>query len=232
MRLVSIFLDPSCHTFHLGSEGKTVPIGSMRATAAVAAAVVVLLAVISNTLWEPDEQPAAVETTPTPAPTAPAGQQQKEPKTKDPQAVKAELFRACGNAELDPANFTLGALIDDNQGHKLVVASTTRTIAMCGVHPLGSGSGVGPMTENTLRNANRVLAKAGGIDADTGFLGYGRTLPTVTKVEIFLPNGTKLLSDANAETFAYFVPLPRDKITGLTTKATDAAGTVLYNGPL
>jgi hypothetical protein len=201
----------------------------MRATAIVAAAVALLLAVISNVLWEPDERPAAAETTPPASPTAPAGQQQK---AKDPQAVKAELLRACGNAELDPANFTLGALIDDGQGHKLVVASTTRTIATCGVHPLGSGSGVGPMTETSLRNANRVLAKAGGIDADTGFLGYGRTLPNVAKVEIFLPGGKQVLSDANNETFAYFVPLPRDKITGLTAKVTDAAGTVLYNGPL
>lgn len=201
----------------------------MRATAAVAAATALLFAVISNVIWEPDERPAAAETTPT---TEAVGKQQKEQKAKDPQTVKAELFRACGNAELDPANFTLGALIDDGQGHKLVVASTTRTIAMCGVHPLGSGSGVGPMTETTLRNANKVLAKAGGIDADTGFLGYGRTLPTVTKVEIHLPDGEQVLSDANAETFAYFVPLPRDKITGLTVKATDASGTVLYNGPL
>jgi hypothetical protein len=201
----------------------------MRATAIVAAAVALLLAVISNVLWEPDGQPAAAEPAP---PSAPATQEQKEQKAKDPQAVKAELFRACGNAELDPANFTLGALIDDGQGHKLVVASTTRTIAMCGVHPLGSGSGVGPMTETTLRNANRVLAKAGGIDADTGFLGYGRTLPDIAKVEIFLPDGKKVLSDATAETFAYFVPLPRDKITGLTTKVTDTAGTVVYTGPL
>ncbi len=201
----------------------------MRATAIVAAAVALLLAVISNVLWEPRDQPAAART---PTPTAPPSQEQKEQKAKDPQTVKAELLRACGNAELDPANFTLGALIDDGQGHKLVVGSTPRTIAMCGVHPLGSGSGVGPMTETSLRNADRVLAKAGGIDADTGFLGYGRTLPQVAKVEIFLPGGKPILTDANSETFAYFVPLPRDKIAGLTTKVTDAAGTVLYNGPL
>jgi len=202
----------------------------MRATAIVAAAVALLLAVISNALWQPDDQTAAAETTP-PTATTPS-QPQREQKAKDPQAVKAELLRACGNAELDPANFTLGALIDDGQGHKLVVASTPRTIAMCGVHPLGSGSGVGPMTEATLRNANKVLAKAGGIDADTGFLGYGRTLPQVAKVQIFLPGGKEILANADSETFAYFVPLPRDKITGLTAKATDAAGTVLYNGPL
>jgi hypothetical protein len=201
----------------------------MRATAIVAAAVALLLGVISNVLWEPRDQAVA---TPTPPPAAPPSQEQREHKAKDPQTVKAELLRACGNAELDPADFTLGALIDDGQGHKIVVGSTPRTIAMCGVHPLGSGSGVGPMTENSLRNANRVLAKAGGIDADTGFLGYGRTLPQVAKVEIFLPGGNPILSNADAETFAYFVPLPRDKIAGLTAKVTDAAGTVLYNGPL
>jgi hypothetical protein len=201
----------------------------MRATAVVAAAVALLLAVISNALWEPRDRPAAAGTTP---PSAPTSEPQKEQKPKDPQAVKAELLRSCGNAELDPANFTLGALIDDGQGHKIVVGSTSRTIAMCGVHPLGSGSGVGPMTETSLRNADRVLAKAGGIDADTGFLGYGRTVPQVAKVEIFLPGGKPVLTDAGSETFAYFVPLARDKITGLTTRVTDAAGTVLYNGPL
>ncbi|HWO62733.1 MAG TPA: hypothetical protein VNO31_22150 [Umezawaea sp.] len=204
----------------------------MRATAVVAAAVALLLAVISNVLWEPRDQPAAAEPTPSSAPAAATSEPPKEQKAKDPQAVKAELLRSCGNAELDPANFTLGALIDDGQGHKIVVGSTPRTIAMCGVHPLGSGSGVGPMTETSLRNANRVLAKAGGIDADTGFLGYGRTLPQVAKVEIFLPGGKPVLADSGSETFAYFVPLARDKITGLTTRVTDAAGAVLYNGPL
>jgi hypothetical protein len=201
----------------------------MRATAVVAAAIALLLAVISNVLWEPRDQPAAAQTTTTSS-TPPS--QQKEQKAKDPQAVKADLLRSCGNTELDPANFTLGALIDDGQGHKIVVGSTPRTIAMCGVHPLGSGSGVGPMTESSLRGAGRALAKAGGIDADTGFLGYGRTLPQVTKVEIFLPGGKPVLADAGNETFAYFVPLPRDKINGLTVKATDAAGAILYSGPL
>ncbi|HEX6345331.1 hypothetical protein [Umezawaea sp.] len=204
----------------------------MRATAVVAAAVALLLAVISNALWEPRELPAAAGTTPQPAPTAPASQEQKEQKAKDPQAVKAELLRSCGNPELDPANFTLGALIDDGQGHKIVVASSPEVIAMCGVHPLGSGSGVGPLTERGLRNVGRVLVGGGGVDADTGFLGYGRTLPQVARIEMFLPGGRPVLADTAAETFAYFVPLPRDRVSGLTVRVFDGAGVVLYSGPL
>ncbi|WNV86785.1 hypothetical protein [Umezawaea sp. Da 62-37] len=200
-------------------------------------AVALLLLVISNVLWAPaDQQGTALAQLPgDPAPSSAPPSTAVKATTAAPQgnqAVKADLLRACGNAELDPADFKLGALIDDGQGHKLVVASTTRTIAMCGVHPLGSGSGVGPMTEATLRNAGKVLAKAGGIDADTGFLGYGRTLPGITKVEIFLPGGKAVLSNADSETFAYFVPLPRDKITDLTARVTDDKGTVVYNGPL
>ncbi|MET1075348.1 MAG: hypothetical protein ABWY11_22060, partial [Umezawaea sp.] len=190
-------------------------------------AVALLLLVISNVLWAPDDQQgtALAQLPGTPAPSAappstppPTSAKPTSGGGRDSQTVKADLLRSCGNAELDPADFKLGALIDDGQGHRLVVASTVRTIAMCGVHPLGSGSGVGPMTETTLRNAGKVLAKAGGIDADTGFLGYGRTLPAITKVEIFLPGGKPVLSDANSETFAYFVPLPRDKITDLTAR--------------
>jgi hypothetical protein len=196
-----------------------VPIGSKRATAVVTSAVALLLVVISNAMWQTDEGPAQA-------------QADAPPPTRDRETVKAELLRACGDDKLDPADFKLGAMVDDGNGRRIVVASTSRTLAMCGIHPFGSGSGVGPLTESTLRNANRVLTKAGGVDADTGFLGYGRTLPQVTGLKIFLPNGQPVLCDVAAETFAYFVPLPRDKVVGLTVKATDQSGAVLYDGPL
>ncbi|WP_146175041.1 hypothetical protein [Umezawaea tangerina] len=199
-------------------------------------AVALLLLVISNVLWAPTDQQtpalARLGTSTPPPTTTPPQSPTPSSRTQDLQSVKADLFRSCGNAALDPANFKLGALIDDGQGHKLVVASSVGVVAMCGVHPLGSGSGVGPMTEAGLRGSGRVLARAGGIDADTGFLGYGRTLPTVARVEIFLPGGRPVLSDASGETFAFFVPLPRDKVTDLTARVTDNTGVVVYDGPL
>jgi hypothetical protein len=196
-----------------------VPIGSKWATAVVATAVSLLLVVISDAMWHTDVAPAR-------------SRADAPPPARDREAVKAELLRACGDDKLDPADFKLGAMVDDGNGRRIVVASTARSLAMCGVHPFGSGAGVGPVTEATLRNSNRVVAKAGGVDADTGFLGYGRTLPQVTGLEIFLPNGRQVLSDVAAETFAYFVPLPRDKVVGLTVKVTDQSGAVLYDGPL
>jgi hypothetical protein len=153
------------------------------------------------------------------------------PVAQDRDTIKAELLNAC-DTKFRPTDFTLGAMVDDGKGNRVVAASAKRTIAVCAIQPFSSRSGVMEITEVSLRGRRRVLAMTGNLGDDTNYLGYGRTLPDVARVEIFLPDGRPVPADAAAETFAFLVPLPRDEVHDLTARATDQDGTVLYEGPL
>lgn len=187
-------------------------IGSKVATGAVAIAVVLLMILVGDIVRIEAVAGKAV------------GQ--------DRETTKAELLTACGERRFDLKAFRLGAMIDDGKGNRIVIASSKRTIAVCGTQPHGSASGVAEITETGLRGRRRALATAGGLGDDANYLGYGRTLPDITEVQVFLPDGTAVPTDTAAETFAYLVPLPRDRVPVLTAKATDRDGKVVYHGPL
>ena len=188
------------------------PIGSTRATGVVATAVVLLLVLIGDLV--------RVE--------ALAGRATAQ----DRETTKAELLAACPDRKIDLNTFRPGAMIDDSRGNLIVVASSKRTIAVCARQPFGSTSGVAEITEMGLRGRRRVLATTGGLGDDANYLGYGRTLPGIVKIELFLPDGTAVRTDTAAETFAFLVPLPRDQMPDLTAKVTDQHGKIIYEGPL
>lgn len=190
-------------------------IGSRRATLVVVVAAVLLLLSVGDFVWH-----SRIDRT------------SGKPTAMDRGAIKADLFTACDDKKINPEQFTLGAMVDDGQGNRLVVASTPKTIAACGIQPFGNGSGVGDFSEATLRDTNRVIGRAGGVGDEEGFLGYGRTLPEAALVEIFLPDGKQVLSDAASETFAYFVRLPHAEVQGLSVRVTNQVGAVIYSGPL
>jgi hypothetical protein len=119
---------------------------------------------------------------------------------------KALFFARCASERLNPADFRLGAMVDDDAGTSLLVASSDAKIVECAASPGSVSSVVADMSIAQMRpNLIRALSGVGSADAKR-FLGYGRVSLEVTAVEFILPDGRTMVATVVGETFAYSAP--------------------------